>query len=135
MYFKCPPDSGVFVALDKLTPMEDSDSKSPKSPKRDESSPSSFAPRMIPSLFKGKKGHEQKVLISRKGSDHTVKIDERVVTFAGDAPVREIVRYIGEDKDSNGQVHTIVGLELVSDIVNVVVTCRIHTLQLARKAL
>ena len=90
---------------------------------------------MISSIFKGKNDHERKVHISLKGSDHTVKIDERVVTFAGDAPVREIVRYIGEDKDSNGQVHTIVGLELVSDIVNVVVTCRIHTLQLARKAL
>lgn len=75
-YFNCAPDSGVFVALDKLTPF--------------------------------------------------VEIDERVVTFAGDAPVRGIVRYIGEDKDSHGQVHTIVGLELVSDIVNVVVTCRIH---------
>ena len=87
---------------------------------------------MLPSIFKGKNDHERKIHISRKGSDHTVKIDERVVTFA---PVRGIVRYIGEDKDSNGQVHTIVGLELVSDIVNVFVTCRIHTLQLARKAL
>ncbi|KAM7434485.1 protein linear deubiquitination [Porites harrisoni] len=114
-YFSCPPDSGVFVALDKLTPIEDSDSKSPKSPKRDESSPTSFASRMIPSMFKGKKYHKQKVHISQKGSDHTVKIDERVVTFAGDArPVRGIVRYIGEDRDSHGQLHTIVGLELVS---------------------
>ena len=113
----------------------ESDSKSPKSPKKDESIPSSFASRMIPSIFKGKNDHEQKVHISRKGSDHTVEINERVVTFAGDAPVRGTVRYIGEDKDSHGQVHTIVGLELVSDIVNVVVTCRIHTLQLARKAL
>ena len=69
---------------------------------------------MIPSIFKGKKYHKQKVHISQKGSDRTVKIDERVVTFAGDAPVRGIVRYIGEDKDSHGQLHTIVGLELVS---------------------
>ena len=90
---------------------------------------------MIPSLFKGKNDHEQQGHISRKGSDHKVRIDERVVTFAGDAFVRGIFRYIGENKDSHGQVHTIVGLELVSDIVNVVVTCRIHTLQLARKAL
>ena len=44
------------------------------------------------------------------------------MTFAGDVPVRGTVRFIGEDKDSYGQVHTIVGLELVSDIVNVVVT-------------
>ena len=71
----------------------------------------------------------------RKGGDYKVKIDERVVTFAGDAPVRGTVRYIGEDKDSHGQVHTIIGLELVSDTINVAVTCRIHTLQLARKAL
>ena len=69
---------------------------------------------MIPSIFKEKKYHKQKVHISQKGSDCTVKIDERVVTFAGDAPVRGIVRYIGEDKDSHGQLHTIVGLELVS---------------------
>lgn len=75
-YFACRPDSGVFVALDKLAPF--------------------------------------------------VEINERVVTFAGDAPVRGTVRFIGEDKGSHGQVHTIVGLELVSDIVNVVVTCRTH---------
>ena len=55
-----------------------------------------------------------------------MEINERVVTVAGDAPVRGTVRYIGKDKDSHGQVHTIVGLELVSDIDNVVVTCRIH---------
>ena len=48
------------------------------------------------------------------------------MTFAGGVPVRGTVRYIGEEKDSHGQVHTIVGLELVSDIGNVVVTCRIH---------
>ena len=84
---------------------------------------------MIPSLFKGKNDHEQKVHLPRNGSDHTVKINERVVTFAGDVPVRGTVRYVGEDKDSHGQVHTIVGLELVSDMVNVVVTCRINTLQ------
>ena len=35
------------------------------------------------------------------------------MTFAGDYPVRGTVRYIGEDKDSNGQIRTIVGLELV----------------------
>ena len=48
------------------------------------------------------------------------------MTFDDDVPVRGTVLYIGEDKDSHGQVSTIVGLELVSDIVNVVVTCRIH---------
>ena len=69
---------------------------------------------MIPALFKGKNDHERKVNIPRKGGDYKVKIDERVVTFADDAPVRGIVRYVGEDKDSHGQVHTVVGLELVS---------------------
>lgn len=44
------------------------------------------------------------------------------MAFAGDVPVRGTVRFIGEDKGSHGQVHTVVGLELVSDIVNVVVT-------------
>lgn len=71
---------------------------------------------MIPSikLFKGKNDNERKVHIPQKGGDYKVQIDERVVTFAGDAPVRGTVRYIGEDKDSHGQVHTIVGLDLVS---------------------
>ena len=120
-YFNCAPDSGVFVALDKLTPIEDSDSKSPKSLTRDQRSPGIFASRIIPSVLIGKNDHEQ-----RKRADYKVKIDERVVTFAGDVPVRGTVRYIGEDKDLSGQVHTVVGLELVSDIVNLVVTCRIH---------
>ena len=29
-YFTCPPDSGVFVGLDRLRPREDPDSNSPK---------------------------------------------------------------------------------------------------------
>ena len=81
---------------------------------------------MIPFLFKGKNDYDQKVHIPRKGGDYKVKIDERVVTFDGDVPVRGTVRYIGEDKDSHGQVHTILGLELVSDTANVVVSCTIH---------
>ena len=81
---------------------------------------------MIPSLLKGKNDHEQKVYAPRKGADYKVNIAERVVTFVGNTPVRGTVRYIGEDKDLHGQVHTVVGVELVSDIVNVVVTCRIH---------
>ena len=81
---------------------------------------------MIPFLLKGKNDHEQKVHIPRKGGDYKVKIDERVVTFHGDVPVRGTVRYIGDDKDSNGQVRTILGLELVSDTANVVFSCTIH---------
>ena len=76
-YFTCPPDSGVFVALDKITPLEDSNMKSPP--------------------------------------DIVVKIDQRVVTFVKDVPVRGTVRYVGEEKDSTGYVHTVVGLELVGN--------------------
>ena len=112
-YFTCSQDSGVFVALDKLTPCQDFDSKSPKSPNREESSASNFASRIIPSFFKGKNDQN----VPQKRADCELEIDDRVVTFDGDAPVRGTVRYIGEDKDSNGQVHTVVGLELVSDTV------------------
>lgn len=112
----CAPDSGVFVALDKLTPVEDSDSNSPESPKTDGSSPGNFASRIIPSFLKRKSDHD------RKAADCRVKMQERVVTFAGDTPVRGTVRYIGKDKDSRGQVHTVVGLELVSETSNVVHT-------------
>lgn len=85
----CALDSGVFVAVDKLTPFEDSDSK-------------------VHVPVRHRVNIERKVNIVR----HEVNIDERVVTFAGDAPVRGTVGYIGEDKDSNGQIHTIVALEL-----------------------
>ena len=88
---------------------------------RDQRSPSFLDSRIIPTVLERENDHEQ-----RKRADYKVKIDERVVTFAGDVPVRGTVRYIGEDKDLSGQVHTVVGLELVSDIVNLVVTCRIH---------
>ena len=43
------------------------------------------------------------------------KIDQRVVTFLGnERPVRGSVCYIGKDRDRNGQLRTVVGLELVS---------------------
>ena len=41
--------------------------------------------------------------------------NQRVVTLLENKrPVRGFVRYIGEDKDQNGRMQTIVGLELVS---------------------
>ena len=47
--------------------------------------------------------------------ENRLKIDQRVVTFlAGEQPVRGVVRYIGKDKDRNGKMQTVVGLELVS---------------------
>ena len=113
-YFTCPPDSGVFVGLDKLTPREDSDSKSPpKSPKRDENVQGNFKSRLIetvmPSFLKGKS--ERKSFQER--TNQVLEIDQRVVTFIKDSPARGTVRYIGKEEDGSGNVHTIVGLEMV----------------------
>ena len=111
-YFTCPPDSGVFVGLDKLTPREVSDSKSAsKSPKRDENAQANFESRLMPSFLKGKS--ERK--LPQERINHVLEIDQRVVTFIEDYPARGIVRYIGEEKDASGNVHTIVGLELVGN--------------------
>ena len=43
-------------------------------------------------------------------------MDERVVTFINDSPARGSVRYIGEERDSTGNVYIIVGLELVGNL-------------------
>ena len=115
-YFTCPPDSGVFVGLDKLTPREDSDSKSPpKSPKRDENVQGNFKSRLMdtvmPSFFKGKS--ERKSLHER--INQGLEIDQRVVTFITDFPTRGTVRYIGKEEDGRGNVRTIVGLEMVGN--------------------
>lgn len=65
----------------------------------------------MPSFFKGK--NESNVSQGRIGNH--LEVDQRVVTYlAGDHPRRGWVRYIGEDKDRNGQLQTVVGLELVS---------------------
>ena len=45
-----------------------------------------------------------------------LKIDERVVTFINNSPARGSVRYIGEEKDSTGNVYLIVGLALVGNL-------------------
>ncbi len=72
-------------------PREDPNSNSPsKSPKRD-----------------------LKQNSSQNGYDKKLKIDQRVVTFIEDYPARGIVRYIGQEKDSSGNLQTIVGLEMV----------------------
>lgn len=88
----------------------------------EESSPGNLTSRIIPSFLKGKNDQN----VPQKRADYELEIGERVVTFDGDAPVRGTVRYIGEDKDSHGQVHTVLGLELVSETVNVVIPCTIH---------
>ncbi len=103
-YFTCPPDSGVFVDFEKLTPRENSYLNSlPKSPKGDENAQPNFKSRLkdtvVPSFL--------------KENDKVLEFDQRVVTFIGDHPVRGTVRYIGEEIDPSGNTRTIVGLEMV----------------------
>ena len=53
--------------------------------------------------------------IENQEVENILKIDQRVVTFIkDDRLVRGFVRYIGKDRDRNGKMFTIVGLELVS---------------------
>ncbi|KAL9975244.1 hypothetical protein ACROYT_G012380 [Oculina patagonica] len=107
-YFNCPPDSGVFVGLDKLKPREDPDPNSPpRSPNRDDFK-SWLKDTVIPSFMKGK--NEQKFPQDR--INKVLEIDQRVVTFIEDYPTRGTVRYIGQEKDASGNLRTIVGLEL-----------------------
>ena len=65
----------------------------------------------MPSFLKGK--NERKSLQER--IDQGLEIDQRVVTFIGDHPARGTVRYIGREGDASGNMHTIVGLELVGN--------------------
>ena len=113
-YFTCAPGCGVFVGLDKLTPLEDSNVKSPPdSSKRDEYIGAYFTtrPTISYAFSKGKKDESP----PRKKTDIVLKVDQRVVAFVEDVPARGSVRYIGEEKDSSGYVHTIVGLQLVGN--------------------
>jgi len=88
-YFKCAPESAVFVGLDELDePLEDNSESTLDSGKSD---PKLSQPRNIDSL----------------------KIGLRVVTFGDeDIPLRGTVRYTGDVEDSRGDVETLVGLEL-----------------------
>jgi len=63
---------------------------------------------VMPSFFKGK--NERK---SQEKINQSLEIDQRVVAFKEDYPVRGTVRYIGKEEDASGNMHTIVGLELV----------------------
>ena len=65
----------------------------------------------MPSFLKGKT--EPKLPHDR--FNQVLEIYQRVVTFLGDDPVRGTVRYIGQEKDSSGNVRTIVGLEMVGN--------------------
>ena len=109
-YFTCPPDTGVFVRLDKLRPRG-----VPKSPKRDENAEANFKSRLkdtvTPSFLKGK--NEQK--LPQERINQVLERDQRVVTFVEDRPARGTVRYIGQEEDASGNVHTILGLEMVGN--------------------
>lgn len=44
--------------------------------------------------------------------DPELEVNQRIVTFIDDHESRGTVRYIGEEKDSNGNVQKILGLEM-----------------------
>jgi len=111
-YFTCPANSGVFVGLDKLTPREVSDSKSPK---RDENAQGNVKSKLMDTVLPYflKRKNEQKS--PQEKVNQALEIDQRVVTVIEDYPVRGTVRYIGQEEDASGNMHTIVGLELVGN--------------------
>lgn len=65
----------------------------------------------MPYFLKGKS--ERKSFQER--INQGLEIDQRVVTFIKDFPVRGTVRYIGNEEDGSGNVRTIVGLEMVGN--------------------
>ena len=121
-YFRCAPNSAVFVGLDKLAPFEDDNSElknASKSPKRDDHGQVNFKSRLdavLPSLFKGKSD----LKFPQPRHFDALKIDQRVVTFRDKgAPLRGTVRFTGDVEDSSGHVQSVVGLELVGIIQKV----------------
>ena len=121
-YFKCAPDSGVFVGFDKLAPLEDDNSElttASDSPKRDDHCEVNMTELdlLFPSLGKGKSDSE---LPQARDLD-SFKINQRVVTFHDkDPPLRGTVHYTGDTEDSSGHVKSVAGLELVGIILRVV---------------
>lgn len=111
-YFTCPPDSGVFVALDKLRPREDPYSQSPE---RDENAEANFISRLWDTVMLSFHKGKNKRSLPQERTNQVLKCDQRVVTFIDDCPARGTVRYIGQEKDASGNVHTIVGLEMVGN--------------------
>ena len=98
-----------------MRPRRDGDDlKSSKIAKEDENiqaKPKSGLKDTILSFWKAK--CEQR---SFEEVDGVLKTGDRVVTFINDSPARGTVRYIGEERDSTGNVYIIVGLELVSSL-------------------
>ncbi|XP_074619103.1 uncharacterized protein LOC141877949 isoform X2 [Acropora palmata] len=111
-YFKCAPDSGVFVGLDKLAPLEDDNSELRIPSKRDGHDQVNLKSRLdsfIPSFFKGKSD----LRFPQPRYFDSLKIDQRVVTFRDKGiPLRGTVRFTGDAEDSSGHVQSVVGLEL-----------------------
>ena len=98
-----------------MTPREDEgDSKSSKIAKKDENIQAKLKLSLKDSILSFWKGKQEQR--SFQGIDGVLKMDERVVTFIKDSPARGSVRYIGEEKDSTGNVLIIVGLELVGNL-------------------
>ena len=98
-----------------MTPREDEgDSKSSKIAKKDENIQAKLKLSLKDSILSFWKGKQEQR--SFQGIDGVLKMDERVVTFIKDSPARGSVRYIGEEKDSTGNVYIIVGLELVGNL-------------------
>jgi len=123
-YFKCDPDSGVFVGFDKLAPLKDDNSElttASDSPKRDDHCEVNMTELdlVFPSFGKGKSHSE---LPQARDLDSS-KINQRVVTFRDKGPpLRGTVHYTGDMEDSSGHVKSVAGLELVGIILRVVDT-------------
>ena len=117
-YFNCPPDSGVFVALDKLYTRPRWVDLISEFPKRDENARANFQSRLMDTVMSPRSF--LKVKSERKSPQERInqvlEIKQRVVTFIEDRPARGTVRYIGEEEDGSGNMCTIVGLEMVSNI-------------------
>ena len=117
-YFTCPPDSGVFVSLDKLTVQEDSDRKSSQRKSEDvkgklialKEKITEIPKNVFGSKTEGQTQEQRKV---DRGSC-PLQIDQPVVVFLKDKAVKGSVRYVGGDKDRGGRWYIVVGVELVS---------------------
>ncbi|XP_067052971.1 uncharacterized protein [Acropora muricata] len=120
-YFRCAPDSGVFVGLDKLAPFEDDNSelRTPSnSPKRDDHGQVNFESRLVKTRslsynVQHKASGKSDLKFLQPRCFDTLNIGQRVVTFCDKgAPLRGTVRYTGDAEDLSGQVQSVVGLEL-----------------------
>ena len=117
-YFECAPDSGVFVGLDKVSPLKDdnSESRTPsKSAKGDDHGQFNIK-SILDSFLTGKSDSK----FPQPRNFDTLKINQRVVTFRDKGPpLRGTVRFTGDIEDSSGHVQSVVGLELVGIIPKV----------------